>query len=151
MPSIEKPEALAQLISRLDKLRPDAPRRWGKMSAGEMLCHLSDVSTGVLSRAGSPPGRPPRRLVKWVGLYSPFPWPKGRIKTPRRADPQAEGTRPADFEQDRRRAIEGLKALSSAPDSGFPGDHLVFGAMNPRDWRRWAYRHTHHHLRQFGL
>lgn len=150
MSSLEKPEALAQLIGRLERLRPETPRRWGKMSAGEMLCHLADVSASVLGRAGSPPGKP-RRLIKWIALYSPVPWPKGRIKTPRRADPQAEGTRPADFEEDRQRAVEGLKSLASAPTSGLPGDHFIFGAMSSRDWRRWAYRHTDHHLRQFGL
>jgi hypothetical protein len=26
-----------------------------------------------------------------------------------------------------------------------------FGAMLPKDWQRWGYRHTDHHLRQFGL
>jgi Protein of unknown function (DUF1569) len=151
MSSIEKPEALAQLIGRLENLRPDTPRRWGKMSAGEMLCHLSDVSASVLGRAGSPPGKPPRRLLKWIALYSPFPWPKGKVKTPRRTDPQIEGTRPGDFEPDRQRAVEGLKALASTPAAGLPGDHFLFGAMSPSDWRRWAWRHTDHHLRQFGL
>jgi hypothetical protein len=29
--------------------------------------------------------------------------------------------------------------------------HGAFGPMTPADWHRWAYRHTDHHLRQFGL
>jgi hypothetical protein len=32
-----------------------------------------------------------------------------------------------------------------------PAGHGRFGTMTTRDWHRWAYRHTDHHLRQFGL
>ncbi|HSG38197.1 MAG TPA: DUF1569 domain-containing protein, partial [Thermoanaerobaculia bacterium] len=66
-------------------------------------------------------------------------------------DPQANEPRPADFEQDRQRAVEGLKALGAAPASGLPGDHFIFGAMTRRNWHRWAWRHADHHLRQSGL
>jgi hypothetical protein len=42
-------------------------------------------------------------------------------------------------------AHEMLCHLADASASGH------FGAMIPRDWQRWGYRHTDHHLRQFGL
>ena len=29
--------------------------------------------------------------------------------------------------------------------------HGFFGIMSLADWHRWAYKHTDHHLRQFGL
>jgi hypothetical protein len=29
--------------------------------------------------------------------------------------------------------------------------HPVFGQMSESAWLRWAYVHTDHHLRQFGL
>jgi hypothetical protein len=29
--------------------------------------------------------------------------------------------------------------------------HGVFGLMSLADWQRWAYKHTDHHLRQFGV
>ncbi|NIR46205.1 MAG: hypothetical protein GWN99_17395 [Gemmatimonadetes bacterium] len=146
--TVDQPEALAQLIARLEALEPDTRRRWGTLTPGAMLCHLADAASSALEQ-GSDPGRR-RPLLRWIGLYAPFPWPRG-FKAPQRFDPQVDGTRPGDFEEDRAWAIGTLRAIASAPDDAFRPSHYVFGAMRPRDWRRWAYRHTHHHLRQFGL
>lgn len=149
MSSIADPRALARLVQRLEALRPETPRRWGTLTPGEMLCHLGDAATSVLGR---PPASdaPLRSVRKWVGLYSPLPWPRG-VQTPPQVDPRAGGTRPADFEQDRRRAIATLHTLARAPDGDLRASHELFGRMTPSDWRRWAYRHTDHHLRQFGV
>ncbi len=146
---VTEPYALEQLVSRLGALRPDSPRRWGTLTPGEMLCHLGDAAAGVLNRPQTRPGRR-RPLIKWLGLYSWIPWPHG-VNAPRDVDPRADGTRPGDFEQDRRRAIETLRALAAAPAASFAANHSIFGRMTARDWHRWAYRHTDYHLKQFGL
>lgn len=39
----------------------------------------------------------------------------------------------------------------TAPAGDFPAAHFLFGTMTARDWYYWAWRHTDHHLRQFGL
>jgi hypothetical protein len=104
---------------------------------------------------GSRPRKQPvplrrRRLVKWLGLWSPIPWPHGWPTNPQH-DPKAEGTRPSVFAKDLARAIEALEGIAAAaPDALIPA-HGFFGTMAVRDWQRWAYRHTHHHLRQFGV
>jgi hypothetical protein len=147
--SVADPKTLARLVQRLEVLRPDTPRRWGTLTAGEMLCHLGDAATNLLGRPPSGEART-HRLRKWVGLRSPLPWPRG-ARTPPRLDPRLEGTRPTDFEQDRRRAIESLRQLALAPDEVLRATHALFGRMTPDDWKRWAYRHTDHHLRQFGM
>ncbi len=149
MKYVTQQEVLDQLVARLEALRPDSPRRWGTLTPGEMLCHLGDAAGSVVNQ---PERRRPRRrpLVKWVGLYSGIPWPHG-VKAPADVDPRANGTRPGDFEWDRRRAIETLCALATAPADSFRRTHSIFGAMTPRDWHRWAYRHTDYHLKQFGL
>lgn len=149
MPSIADPEVLSQLIARLDALHPDSSRRWGSMTPGEMLCHVGDAAAGVLRRPGGSPGKR-KPVVKWLALYTSIPWPKGR-KTLPQIDPRAGGTRPGDFEADRRRAVEALRTIASAPDTAFPASHFLFGTMTARDWHHWAFRHTDHHLRQFGL
>lgn len=149
MPSVADPDALARLIVRLDELRPDTARRWGSMTPGEVLCHLADAAASVLRRPGGDPGRP-KQIVKWLGLYSPFPWPHG-AKTLPKINPRAEGTRPGDFETDHRRAVDTLRAVATAPPEAFPASHFLFGTMTARDWHYWAWRHTDHHLRQFGL
>ncbi len=149
MKSVSDPAALAQLVERLNAIRPDTPRRWGTLTPGEMLCHLGDATASVLNR---PPSEEPRRrpLLKWIALRSPMPWPRG-LKTPAAVDPRANGTRPSEFEADRRRAIEGLRTFAKAPTKALSSSHVAFGRMTIVDWHRWAYRHTDHHLRQFGV
>lgn len=149
MTSVSQPAVLAALIERLTALRPDADRRWGTLTAGEMLCHLGDASASVLSRRGGP-APPHRRVRKWLALYAPLRWPH-TIRTPRGVDPRVDGTRPGEFESDRTRAIAGLRAVAAAAPDSLPLGHGFFGRMTAADWRRWAYRHTDHHLRQFGL
>jgi hypothetical protein len=149
MKSIADPAVLAALEKRLEALRPDSKRRWGTLEPGEMLCHLGDAAAGVLGRPGGSPG-PRRPLFKWLALRTPLPWPHGR-PTLARIDPRREGTKPGDFEADRRRAIEGLRAVAAALPAALPATHFVFGAMEAVDWGYWAYRHTNHHLRQFGI
>lgn len=146
---VTQPGVLDQLIARLSAIRPDSKRRWGTLTAGEMLCHLGDAAASVINRSETRRSRR-RPLVKWVGLYSGIPWPHG-VSAPADVDPRAGGTRPGDFESDRRRAIDTLRALSTAPAESFGRNHSIFGAMTPRDWHRWAYRHTDYHLKQFGL
>jgi hypothetical protein len=120
------------------------------MTAGEMVCHLSDCSASILGRSSSSRPVKHRPILKWLALYTAVPWTRGR-KTPASVDPRRGGTRPGDFETDRRRAVEGLRTFAAAADAAFPHSHAVFGTMTPRDWQHWACRHTDHHLKQFGL
>jgi hypothetical protein len=30
-------------------------------------------------------------------------------------------------------------------------DHAIFGPLSEQEWMIWAYRHSDHHLRQFGV
>lgn len=149
MQTVSDPAVLAQLVERLNSLSADTPRPWGTLTAGEMLCHLADATASVLNQTSSE-AVPKRPFLKWIALSLPLPWPRG-LPTPPEVNPQRDGTKPGDFESDRQRAIEGLRTFAAAPASALTSTHGAFGQMTPRDWHRWAYRHTDHHLRQFGL
>ncbi len=153
MGTIAHDSTLRSLVERLGRLQPDTPRRWGTLSAGEMLCHLGDAHESVLGVRVPPGPRPagrPRPIIKWVALYAPLRWPKGFPTRPG-VNPRRKGTRPGDFEQDRGRAIASLERLAVAEPTTLAPSHTLFGPMDARDWYRWAYRHVSHHLRQFGL
>ncbi len=156
MKAVSNPTILQEFVERLAALQPDTPRKWGTLTPGEMLCHLGDASASVLERSSaaaedsSSKAVRSRPVLKWIALRSPLPWPQG-LKTPASVDPRAEGTKPGDFEVDRQRAIDGLRALAGAPSTALATNHGAFGSMTIDDWHRWAYRHTDHHLRQFGL
>lgn len=154
MKTLSRPADLAEIHTRLARLRPDAQRRWGRMSAPQMVCHLTDAFRNLLGErptAGGPPlGRVRRTALKWVALYVPVPWPRG-IKTRPEADQERGGTPPGGFAED-------VAALRAACDRFLAAraelarrPHFLFGRLSEREWARWAYLHMDHHLRQFGL
>ena len=149
MKTVTDPAVLEQLVERLSALNPDTPRVWGTLTAGEMLCHLSDATASVLQSDASEQA-PRHRFLKWIALTAPLAWPRG-LSTPPTVDPHVQGTKPGDFADDQQRAISSLRELAVAPTSAFASSHGAFGPMSLRDWQRWAYRHTDHHLRQFGV
>jgi hypothetical protein len=137
------------LVARLASVRPDAQRRWGTMTPAEMLCHVADAFEVALGdRLPSTVKAPgPPRLIKGLALWLPIPWMKN-VPTGRNVDPRRDGTRPGDFTADRDRAVRLLRRLAAEAK---PGPHPIFGTMTSRDWLRWGFLHTDHHLRQFGL
>jgi hypothetical protein len=153
--TVADPAVLRLLLARLDALTPGHARRWGTLTAPEMLCHLGDATEMALRVRPRERPLPLRRraVVKALGLWTPLRWPRGWRTNPAQ-DPRLGGTRPTDFAADRERLRRALARLADAPGSRgaeLEPMHGVFGAMSPRDWQRWAYKHTDHHLRQFGL
>ncbi|MFA5911726.1 MAG: DUF1569 domain-containing protein [Vicinamibacterales bacterium] len=146
-----EPAVLRSLVARLDHLRPESTRRWGTLTPHEMLCHLGDAAEMVLlirprTEVVSTRGRP---IIKWLALSSPLRLPHGWATNPMH-DPRALGTRPSEFANDRARAVAGLNGIAAGTGPLEPA-HGFFGVMSREDWQRWAYKHTDHHLRQFGL
>jgi hypothetical protein len=152
MKTLARQREKAEILRRVRTLRPESGRRWGRMSAHQMVCHLSDsvrVATG--QRSASPATGPLQRtIVKWVALYLPLPWPGGYPTRPE-IDQELGGTTPGDFAADVM-DLEALLALITAEAGGVEwGTHPIFGRMSEAAWLRWAYLHTDHHLRQFGV
>jgi len=143
---------LRSLRERLEALNPDSERRWGSLTPHEMLCHLGDAAAMVLRvRPRKTPVSARRRpVLRWVALWAPIRWPHGRPTNPQH-NPRAEGTRPTQFSTDLARAMAGIEGIATAAPGTLEPAHGLFGAMSVRDWQRWAYKHTDHHLRQFGL
>jgi hypothetical protein len=148
--SLEDPANVDQLVARLGRVGPASVRQWGTMTPHEMLCHLGDSFAAVLgerevSRVDTVLSR---SVVKWIALHTSFPWPQG-VSTRPEVDPHRAGTRPAEFERDRRRVLDLLTRFASR-DARY-ARHPGFGAMTRREWMLWGYGHVDHHLRQFGL
>jgi hypothetical protein len=152
MKTVGDPVVLEALVARLRALEPASVPRWGSLTPQEMLCHLGDAAAMVLRtrpRTQHIAGRS-RPFVKAIVLWSPIRWPHG-IRTSPMNDPRADGTRPSLFVQDLDRALAGLRGIASASPATLESVHVSFGTMSLADWQRWAYKHTDHHLRQFGL
>jgi uncharacterized protein DUF1569 len=151
MKTLADPRAKAELLHRLRNVGPDSVRRWGVMSVGQMVCHLTDsfrLMTGqrAVSDASSPVHR---TLVKWIALFVPLQWPRG-IATRPEVDQQLGGTKPTNFDADLRELEAIIEQLATSPTRYGSQRHPIFGRMSHADWMRWAYLHVDHHLRQFG-
>lgn len=142
----------AEIFSRLAALRSDSPRRWGRMSAHQMVCHLSDGYRMLTDRRAEAlvPFPIPRGMIKAFALYVPLRWKAG-LPTTRELDQNKAGTRPVDFANDVAALIRLLEDITSDHDRAAGHQHPLFGAMSASDWMRWGYLHADHHLRQFGV
>jgi hypothetical protein len=147
-----RPADKAEIIRRLKMVRPDCSRRWGRMSAHQMVCHLSDAFRLVTHQKTASPatGIVQSTLIKWIALYLPFRWPQG-VPTRPEMDQEIEGTKPGDFAADLADLESLLERITIVgTDYDWPA-HPIFGRMSESAWKRWAYLHVDHHLRQFGL
>ncbi len=151
MKTLAQQHCKAELIARLAKLTPQTERRWGRMTAHQMVCHLADACRMALRQkpVSDDTNLLKRTVIKWLALYAPLQWRAGIVTRPE-IDQQIAGTRPSDFGSD---AAEVRALLETIATNGLRGtwpDHPVFGKMSGSQWLRWAYLHTDHHLRQFG-
>ena len=152
MKTIARPADKAEIVRRLKTVRPDCTRRWGRMSAHQMVCHLSDVFRLVTHQKAASPatGIVQVTLIKWIALYVPFRWPQG-VPTRPEMDQEFEGTKPRDFAADLAELESLVERIATVgKDYDWPA-HPIFGRMSESAWMRWAYLHVDHHLRQFGL
>ncbi len=148
--SLSEPGAVEALTARLNAITEQSPRKWGRMTANQMFCHLSDAFLAV--RGDRPVAKNvdnvlTRTIVKYVALKTRMPWPKGAPTMPE-CDAEKKGTPPAVFAHDRARAVEVLRQFAAPASTTMR--HPLFGPMTHDEWMIWAYRHTDHHLRQFG-
>jgi hypothetical protein len=138
------------IAARFAAVTPGDARRWGKMSAHEMICHLSDAyQLPIGEKTASPAtGFLQRTLVKWVALRSPLPWPKGLVTRPE-MEQGVGGTPPGAFAEDRGKLLATFERFcGDRLDVAIP--HPIFGRLTRAEWLRWGYLHADHHLRQFG-
>jgi hypothetical protein len=145
----------AEVLDRLRTVRADTPRRWGRMTAHQMICHCADACRMACGEVVPVEISGPlqRTLVKWIALYAPVPWPAGRISTVVEMDQLGDrfsGAGPGEFAADVA-ALEALLArIAAQAGRGAWPRHPIFGRLSEREWLRWAYLHMDHHLRQFG-
>ena len=152
MKSLANQRDKQEIAERAQKIQPASQRRWGKMTAHQMLCHLCDSFRGPLGSRHLSTGKMfgPQRLVKWIALNAPFPWPHG-VKTRPEADQMIGGTPPVDFDTDRAEFLALLDVFCQSAQECQARPHPTLGFMSQDEWLRWGYLHVDHHFRQFGV
>jgi len=141
---------LDEILNRLRSVRVDSPRKWGRMNAHQMICHLNDSFAVAMGRKyASTAERQYGPVMKWLALNMPMKWPQG-VPTRPEIDQEMNGTSPKDFHADVLTVLALTQEFVSTPRSFSFAAHPIFGGMTEAEWMRWGYLHTDHHLRQFG-
>lgn len=148
MPSLADAPARAALLARLARLSPDATPAWGRMTAPQVLAHLTDALRMAVGELSCTPKHVPVARafpVKHLLLYV-LPIPKGVPTAPELIARTAEDW---PGEQARCAALAARFDAASAPRT-WPA-HPFFGPLTASQWGWLAYKHMDHHLRQFGV
>lgn len=135
----------------IERLTDASTARWGRMQAQEMVEHLTwafELSTGLAQATCSVPASELPRMRQF--LYSNRPTPR-EFMNPALVD----GLPPV-----RHETLGEAKAALKVALTRFLDDsrsderlhvHPVLGPIGREEWHRTHYKHTHHHLQQFGL
>jgi hypothetical protein len=140
-----------EVIRRINKLAPDTPALWGKMSVDQMLAHcnvpyLYTFEPERYTRPGPIQRFFLRYLVKNM-VVGEKPYPKNS-RTARTFI--VEGKR--NFEKEREILIENVRRCQYLGASFFEGkENHSFGPMTSKEWNGLFYKHLDHHLTQFGV
>jgi Protein of unknown function (DUF1569) len=140
-----------QVKTRLRKLEPQSERRWGKMTAAQMLAHCSvsmQWAVGeVMPEKGALPVRLLGRVVKPLVFRNDDPL---RKNSPTARSLVVSDKRDLDHERER---LSGLidKFVNGGAAGCTKNPHSFFGKMTPEQWAILMYKHLDHHLRQFGV
>lgn len=151
MKTLARDECKAKILGRLRTVRADSPRRWGRMTAHQMICHVTDACRMALGAkpVSDATGLAQRTIVKWLALYTPLPWPPGIMTRPE-IDQQCDGTKPGAFDEDVAELERLVELMGTRSKGAAWPSHPIFGRMSHTEWMRWGYLHLDHHLRQFG-
>lgn len=137
-----------RFVARIESLRPDSTRAWGKMSVEQTMSHCSlalEAATGDAKLA-----RPlPARMIGWMfkgWLLGAKPFVKNSPTHPQLTMPAAKT-----FEHEQARLIAALRKFCDAgPQSAARFEHAFVGKLTGEEWGLTQYKHLDHHLRQFG-
>ena len=147
MKTMSDARACRELIARLERLSPEARPLWGTMTAPQMLAHLAGWMRMAKGELKASPRMPFMRYppLKQLIIYW-LPFPKG-VQTA----PELIISASADWAIEQTTVREDMLAFQKMHPNGLWPEHPVFGRMTPKAWGVFAYRHTDHHLRQFGV
>lgn len=149
MKSLHEPATYQECVERINKLTAQTPPLWGKMTVGQMLAHCSEVVEVYNGEKELKPNLFGRLLKGMIrkAVVGEKPYSHNSPTAPQFVVKASK-----EFEPQRSRLLAGLyKFHNEDQAAGAERVHPLFGKMTPQE-RGWSmYKHTDHHLRQFGV
>ena len=144
-----EPAAAAEMKERLQRLRPDSPRQWGKMNAAQAVAHCAGSLEQALGDR-----KPPRMLAGHLFGWAIKPLALGKATMKRNTPtvPELVVADERDLDAERARLLALIDRIAAGGPAGCTTHpHPFFGRMTPDEWAVLMYKHLDHHLRQFGV
>jgi hypothetical protein len=141
---LHDPEVYASIRRRMESLRVNTQRQWGKMSIDQMLWHVN-VSMREAVGDYTPQLKPsliPKVFFRWAVIK--MPWGRG---APTRSDMNAVSA--YDFHLQKAECLSLIDRIVARPLSADWPDSASMGKMTGKHWSRLTAKN--HHLRQFGV
>ena len=148
MKNLFEPGTVEEVRSRIEHLRSDSPRQWGKMDVAQMMAHCStalEMASGKFVAKRTLLGRIIGPRFRHI-LTNDDPMPRN--------SPTAKELRvgSCDFDRERGRLLECVRQFHQGGEAQCTRHpHPFFGPITPNEWGTGMYKHLDHHLRQFGV
>jgi hypothetical protein len=139
----------SEIRTRLETLRPDSQRQWGKMTPAQALAHCARSTEWTVKDSF-----PPRIFIGRIlgGFVKPHIFKDDaplRPGSPTTRELIVRGE--PDFDAERQRLTKLLDRFVAAGPAGCTTHpHPFFGKLTAEEWAILMYKHLDHHLRQFG-
>lgn len=139
----------AEIVGRINKLKPTSQPQWGKMNVAQMFTHTHrglQSATGELKLKRSLMGIVFGRIAK-KKIISDAPWGHN---LPTDKNFIVQDLR--DFNVEKNALLVSMQRFHEGGPQGVNKDpHPFFGMLTPEEWSRLMWKHLDHHLNQFGV
>jgi len=149
MESIYNRASIDKMIERINKLTPESEPIWGKMNAAQMCKHCYLASNVAFGKQDLKINF----LMKLLGKIlkkQVFYGEKMRKNSPTAKEFIVSDFQ--DFEKNKKDLIDNLSKLANEGTAAIKTmNHPFWGKMTYEDWDALLWKHTDHHLKQFGV
>jgi Protein of unknown function (DUF1569) len=150
MKNVFDPAVTAELIQRIEKLSPESPALWGKMSVDQMMAHCCVAYEMAFTDKHPKANALLRFILKTFvkpGVVNEVPYKKNLPTAPAFRIKNEKN-----FAEEKARLIAFVEQTLAAGEVTFEGkESPSFGPMNAKEWNNLLYKHLDHHLTQFGV
>ena len=152
MGSLLNDEDRMTICQRIGSVTSASVPRWGQMDVKAMLTHLK--RSALMALGELPVACKSKRVfqafpIKHLILHV-VPFPKGAPTAPELLVHELLVLDAVSFDALRSELVSLMERIGAGPREGGGPAHPLFGRLSFREWGVATYKHTDHHLRQFG-
>ncbi len=142
------------LVSRIKELNPNAKPIWGRMNVSQMLAHCCKPFETIYDPTYSQKHPRPNALIRFMLrlFIKPILVGEKPYKQNMRTAPEFVVSDSREFDNEQARLIAFIERTQAEGVIAFEGkESHSFGPLTAKEWNMLFYKHTDHHLAQFGV